>query len=137
MLVAVREKFEEVAEKVRELVQKQSAVTDYIVSSGYSDGWYYRKWNSGKAECWGRISVTKSHYTTLNGFYCYYGAVTYPFTFTENPRYYYNVQVGSGFAMPGSATQGESTTGTNWYAVANASGSQSCKIHMYVYGKWK
>lgn len=137
MLVPVKEKFEEVAAKIKDIVQKQGLIKDYVVSQGTSGSWYYRKWNSGKAECWGRITATKSHYTTSNSFYGYYGSVTYPFTFTENPRYVYNVQVGSGFAMSGTGTMGESKTGTNWYALSTVSGSQSCVVYMYVFGKWK
>lgn len=32
-------------------------VKDYIVEQGTSGGWTYRKWNSGIAECWGRVPL--------------------------------------------------------------------------------
>ncbi len=31
-------------------------IADYVVEQGVSDGWTYRKWASGIAECWGRFS---------------------------------------------------------------------------------
>ena len=30
--------------------------TDFVVEDGTSNGWTYRKWNSGKIECWGEKS---------------------------------------------------------------------------------
>ena len=30
-------------------------ITDFVVAEGTSNSWYYRKWNSGKAECWCRV----------------------------------------------------------------------------------
>ena len=31
-------------------------ITDYVIEDGYTDGWYWRKWYSGIAECWGDFS---------------------------------------------------------------------------------
>ncbi len=37
------------------------AAADYVVSQGTVNGWYYHKWNSGKAECWKHsVSVTSA-----------------------------------------------------------------------------
>lgn len=33
-------------------------VADFVVEQGLTDIWYYRKWYSGKAECWGRRAVS-------------------------------------------------------------------------------
>lgn len=30
-------------------------ITDFVVAEGTSNSWHYRKWNSGKAECWCRV----------------------------------------------------------------------------------
>lgn len=46
-------------------------VADFIVEQGISDNWTYRKWDSGVAECWGRITgptlerVEIKNYTTF------------------------------------------------------------------------
>ena len=61
---------------------------DYIVEQGTDDGWYYRKWNSGVAECWktfeqGGIASGKNNYA---GFY-YSEAINilFPFEFVSEP----------------------------------------------------
>lgn len=40
-----------------------STAVDYIVEQGTSGIWTYRKWNSGKVECWGRSQVTRTSAT--------------------------------------------------------------------------
>lgn len=112
-------------------------IADYIVEQGTSGIWTYRKWNSGIAECWGKHEETKTNYSTVGGFYAYYGDIKYPFTFVEIPQYNYNVQIGSGFAMPGSGDMGTTTSGTKWYALATGSKSQLCRVYIYVRGRWK
>lgn len=61
---------------------------DYIVEQGEIDGWFYRKWNGGFAECWKLyygydIKSANTHYS---GFY-YSPTITvpFPFTFTNIP----------------------------------------------------
>ena len=63
-------------------------IADWIVESGESSGWFYRKWSSGIAECW------KIHYVNgvnaaaknYSGFY-YSDTITvdFPFTFANLP----------------------------------------------------
>ena len=61
---------------------------DYIVEQGEFDGWFYRKWNGGFAECW-KVYYgyeIKSANTQYSGFY-YSPTITipFPFTFTNLP----------------------------------------------------
>lgn len=61
---------------------------DYIVEQGESDGWFYRKWNSGFAECWKiyygyGITSAKTHYSGF--YYSETVSVPFPFTFTNLP----------------------------------------------------
>ena len=51
-------------------------LSDYVIETGTSDIWVYRKWNSGKAECWGQASFSPSKATTLT-----YKTLTLPFPF--------------------------------------------------------
>ena len=44
-----------------------SGGSDYIVSRGYTNGWEWRKWNSGFAECWGYYTVSDVPCTTASG----------------------------------------------------------------------
>ena len=64
---------------------------DYVVEAGYSGEWWYRKWNSGRAECgiddkrfdnWNRTSKWGSLYRTDSS--RTFGA--YPFSFKVRPH---------------------------------------------------
>ena len=50
--------------------------SDYVIEIGTSGIWVYRKWNSGKAECWGQTSFSPSKATTMT-----YKTLTLPFPF--------------------------------------------------------
>lgn len=71
---------------------------DYIVEQGRSDnGWEYRKWNSGRAECWKYVTATvkttdwkDSGMMSFMSYGLYWTRdivieLPYPFTFTEHP----------------------------------------------------
>lgn len=62
---------------------------DYIVEQGLSDGgWFYRKWNSGIAECWKIHTKRSVNVAEVNYSGFYYSdtlSVAYPFTFTNYP----------------------------------------------------
>ena len=48
-------------------------VADFVVEQGATDIWYYRKWHSGKAECWGSRRATVDISTAWGTIY--YGSV--------------------------------------------------------------
>ena len=110
---------------------------DFIVEQGTSGTWYYRKWNSGFAECWGKQQVTKSHYTTVNGFYGYVATFILPFVFTGTVRKVYNLQIGSGFGMVASGGMGDTAGQVTVHGLGNASGAQSITAQIYAWGNWK
>lgn len=61
---------------------------DYIVEQGEIDGWFYRKWNGGFAECWKiyygtGVASAKNHYSGF--YYSETIMVPFPFTFTNLP----------------------------------------------------
>ena len=62
---------------------------DYVVEQGASGIWTYRKWASGKAECWGRKHITASmSQVTDNTFYYLstsFWETDYPFEFADVP----------------------------------------------------
>lgn len=45
-----------------------NASVDYVVESGTSGIWHYRKWNSGVAECWGATAVPSTTYSANGGY---------------------------------------------------------------------
>lgn len=52
---------------------------DYIIASGTSGVWTYRKWASGQAECWCSTMISYANDSVLEGH------VAFPFTFTATP----------------------------------------------------
>lgn len=63
--------FDNLQTELYELEQEVLTKTndDYIIEQGVSDGWTYRKWNSGIAECWGVIEVTPVDDDTAGSLY--------------------------------------------------------------------
>ena len=99
-----------------------NSAVDYIVEQGTSGIWTYRKWNSGIAECWGRISISG---LTTN--------TPLPFTFANTS---YETQV---------TLINNTNTATNVTAIVSNTNSVSIGVNtvpsggarLYVIGKWK
>lgn len=112
--------------------------SDSIVSSGTSGEWTIRKWSSGMAECWRKISGTITKYSTWNGMYGYQGSAQWPSgLFIAVPNVQYQVYIGSGFAMP--ARGATSTTSLFvWYALSSENADNvGYVIDVYAMGRWK
>lgn len=69
---------------------------DYIVEQGTSNGWTYRKWNSGVAECWyeGYVNFTSNDMatTSISGLNILRVYLDFPFTFKTPPKAFANIQ---------------------------------------------
>ena len=52
-------------------------MADYVIEQGASGGWQYRKWNSGKAECWIKSRQTRT--SSTSNF-----KISLPFTLVES-----------------------------------------------------
>ena len=48
---------------------KGAALSDFVVQQGTSGNWYYRKWNSGRAECWGNIPINTAITGSIGSIY--------------------------------------------------------------------
>ena len=69
-------------------VSINGAELDYIVEQGTKNGWSYRKWSSGVAECWKILTHTTALSATWGALYCgntLMARQSYPFTFAEKP----------------------------------------------------
>lgn len=112
--------------------------SDYVVASGPSGEWTYRKWNSGISECWRQITGTITHYSTWNGFNAFAGSADWPTgLFITNPTAIYNCYLGSGYAI---AARGglSTTTKFRWEALGTDGDSNiGYGIYVYAFGKWK
>ena len=124
---------------------------DYIVEQGVKnvDGvtWYYRKWNSGIAECYCTITTTLSSTGTVwSGSYKYHGLnrPTYPFTFVEAPVEI-AVPVRSSansywlYKGDGTGANNSTTTGTYYGAIKlnNFTSGSTVTISYMTKGRWK
>lgn len=73
------------------LDQTTHKIADFVYEQGTSSSWTYRKWHSGKAECWKTFTYTKTTSNWSNwassGTYLstVAGPYDYPFTFTALP----------------------------------------------------
>ena len=115
-------------------------VVDYVVAQGISGNWTYRKWNSGIAECWAKITQTVTPGDvwagTLN-LAPYVITVTTPIEFTGIDCVNASAYVGSGHTI----TSSVSDTPPNKISIPALSvyltGQQECKAYVYVMGRWK
>lgn len=112
----------------------------YIVESGTSGIWTYRKWSDGTAECWGRTSSSSFTWSSyVNGLY--YSSnnwlISLPFAFADT-----NYVVTANTYYVGGAV--------GWVANSNAMDSSTLKltivrngnsgdvyVNINVKGKWK
>lgn len=57
---------------------------DYVVAEGTSGGWTWKKWNSGKAECWTMVGINYKAAEQWGSTYCsQHFFSTYPFEFLK------------------------------------------------------
>lgn len=112
-----------------------SGVTDFVVAQGGSGSWSYRKWNSGYAECWAKISYTIQ--TKANSVVQLYFNNNFPFAFTGQPTILFGQSEVAVISHWVGGLNANSTTLTyadiGSFGSANASG----KMHAYCFGKWK
>lgn len=115
---------------------------DFVVSEGEADGWSWRKWESGIAECWGRFSHTLncnsgwgSLYETSSAFY-----ETFPAgLFTAAPTVSIDWEQTSGGTLL-CLEMGAGLTSSRtqqFYGVRATSGSSTGYVHVIAKGRWK
>ena len=118
-------------------------VADYIVGQGTTNGWIWRKWNSGIGECWIRNSYSVRFNNAWGSLYetASFPSVNYPFSFKELPFEFAapsNPTLGSWIESTGGA--GQTASKTNQYQLirpAKDATAVTQAINIYVVGKWK
>ena len=115
-------------------------LADYVVEQGTSGVWTYRKWASGVAECWAKITQTVTPGDAWEGtlnLAPYVITVTTPIEFTGIDCVNASVYVGNGHTI----TSCVSDTPPNEISIPALSlyltGQQECKAYVYVMGRWK
>ena len=113
---------------------------DFVVETGSSGIWTYRKWNSGIVECWGKYSVSDLACTTALG-NMYRTAVFQPssFPFTISSPYVFADYESAGYGAFLWATTNASTTAPPSYYLVRPTSSNAITgtVKFYVKGKWK
>lgn len=115
-------------------------VDDYVVESGTSGIWTYRKWASGIAECWGTsATVTMDSWKEWGGMYTAANVIpsyNYPVQFTSAPMLQITYR-----AIKNGGLHYVEATGTNAHTPTVSvmrgtvgNGSQGC-VHFYAIGK--
>ena len=114
-------------------------MADFIVEQGFSNDWFYRKWNSGIGECWrlyyGKVNASQTNY---NGYY-YSPTITvpYPFTFTNYPCLQANG--GSSANMNFVRVFGQYEDAASFVVCGHAADATNTDItvNLYAIGRWK
>ena len=113
---------------------------DYVLEQGTSGIWTYRKWSSGVAECWAKITQTVTPGDAWEGtlnLAPYVITVTTPIEFTGIDCVNASAYVGSGHTI----TTYLNVTNQNKILISALSvyttGQQECKAYVHVMGRWK
>lgn len=111
---------------------------DYIVEQGEVDGWFYRKWNGGFAECWkvyyGSVDSGKTNYSGF--YYSETVSVPFPFTFTNLPTV--TVDGGSVTYMNFVRAFGKYSEAASFVVVSLMdAGTVDVTVDIKAIGKWK
>jgi hypothetical protein len=115
----------------------QGGSVDAIIEQGYENGWYYKKWACGLAECaytyTGKVTLSNN----LAGvFYTPSIAIDYPFDFASAPVV--TVSGGSVSTINWARVFGGDVTHVGFTIVGNTEQPNvDVVVHIQVYGKWR
>lgn len=128
-------------------ISMENVRNSMLVAQGTSGNWYYRKWVSGYAECWGTFTYnfseckwwTSSSYVKYG--YPAFSPVTYPVEFSERPKTKVDYIASNymGPVMMGNSNTPNTKTGDIYVMIPDysASGGAGGLIHIYAFGKYK
>ena len=118
---------------------------DYIVESGYSGEWWYRKWKSGRAECgidyksFGNVAHTTAWKSLFLSAQLNFGA--YPFAFSARPFATISFESNTGTEHDSyvSYVSTDSTTTSPKFVLVdpNSGTAEDAHFGIYVCGRYK
>lgn len=111
--------------------------TDYVIDEGTSGSWEYRKWNSGRYECWKRaVGQADATYTAWGSlFYKDVAAGSFPITFASQPTVLIT-PYGSQAYVLGCYGISTSSLGTIRFG-HNGTSKADAYANVYAFGYWK
>lgn len=107
-----------------------------IEEEGTSGIWYYRKWSSGIAECWGQPAKSVASSGTFlgaNTYSTYFALPSGLFVSVDSANA--NPRVGSSYAIPAYINTNPTSVGVD--ALSNESGTKDFSANIFVRGRWK
>lgn len=110
---------------------------DFVMEQGTSNGWTYRKWASGVAECWGSFQRTPtSSVPWVSLYYADLGSINFPFSFTEVPTMSYSLDNSSYWSNKGITAK---TNTGNLFVLGPVAISTTvpCTFNIIAKGRWK
>lgn len=113
---------------------------DYVTEEGTSGNWTYRKWNSGKAECWQLFSAGSKAMTSQDGSAYYAAQTTYNFPtsfFKSGTTPVLNVSAHLSGSLGGFMMDYLDNTAFKGYYWATKSITKTCYLNAYAIGLWK
>lgn len=128
---------------VVDYVNSQSSVTgaDYITAQGTSNGWVYRKWNSGISECWGNFSHSSVSISSKSGNAWYSGEIyeTFPSGLFNASPVYCDVSANPNAGVSFEVASGLSSTRTQAIYLMRLEGSATVSVWLQIHaiGTWK
>lgn len=119
----------------------ETAMVDFVVESGTSGIWTYRKWNSGLAECWGSHNVSSLSCNISWGALYETESITiesYPFKFKDIPNLSACWKCGNQAAMiEGFFNSSVTSPGDTYLTRPNIANNISGIIYITAIGMWK
>lgn len=125
--------------KIQALSATINVIDDYVVEQGTKDGWTYRKWNSGIAECWMRWSGTVTRYGSGGpspATSMYTNNWTLPFAFKAIYVKTATAQVGSGICIVASGGLNDTLDTVALHWASNVTSGTST-VNLMIKGTWK
>lgn len=122
---------------------KFSGGGDCVVEQGEVDGWTYRKWDSGVAECWITAAHAMQMSAAMGGLYTGNNPappLNYPFSFAQQPVENVTVTSDAGIGVFCCVNGGNSTSSSAAYNVCALSGitaDTTFHFHYHITGRWK
>lgn len=118
-----------------------SPIADYVIEQGTSNEWRYRKWNSGKYECW-QIKTGNYAINTSSSAYGGYRSAsiaipTFPITFIVPPTVIATSYGGNSLGAWVNHVEPTTTGGTFYFSAGAALAAADRSVAFYVYGAWK
>ena len=114
---------------------------DYVIETGSTGIWDWSKWKSGRAECWGNLSITPTTGNATNSY-----TVTLPFDFINDSSNTFKVQITPAKTALYIGSYGDCNSSNNLthttttfvmsYKYTNAT-PYNVSFNLHVSGKWK